>query len=563
MPHMNLRLPGFLLVTLAGLLDAAGQTQPLPTTATAATAPPAKVPGVVIDHSPASSGLYIGSPSLVVWTNGDYLASHDFFGPKGDEFGRPATAIFRSTDRGESWKQVAKLQGVFWHNLFVHRGAVYLMGTDKHHGRIVIHRSTDGGATWTEPRDTATGLLTPRSEYHTAPVPVIEHDRRLWRAFEDAMGGTEWGKRYRAGMLSVPADADLLNATNWTFSNFLPRDAQWLGGNFNAWLEGNAVVAPSGRVVDVLRVDTPGLPERAAIVNLSADGKVASFDPATGFIEFPGGAKKFTIRQDPQGGGYWSLATIVPQAPALTAGDVFFPGVPGAIRNTLALVHSPDLRHWEIRCVLLHHPDAARHGFQYVDWQFDGDDVIAVVRTAYDDAQGGAHNHHDANYLTFHRWRDFRRLTPADSVPVSVPDRPAPRTVEARDFTVTGRGWALATLANDTAAFANRNYVWQGIPARFNGWRYTQTRGGERAEIVVKTKRAGTLYVATALAQGKVTLADWTPLPATGFHYTDGQQTPMTILTRSVDAGQTVVIPQGNWTGGLLLWSSDGGAAER
>lgn len=29
---------------------------------------------------------------------------------------------------------------------------------------------------------------------------------------------------------------------------------------------------------------------------------------------------------------------------------------------------------------------------------------------------GGAHNAHDANYLTFHRFENFRELTPADSV---------------------------------------------------------------------------------------------------------------------------------------------------
>ena len=69
--------------------------------------------------------------------------------------------------------------------------------------------------------------------------------------------------------------------------------------------------------------------------------------------------------------------------------------------------------------VLLYHPDTATHGFQYPDWQFDGEDLIAVVRTAFDDETGGAHNAHDANYLTFHRWPRFRSLTIADSV-----DRP-------------------------------------------------------------------------------------------------------------------------------------------
>jgi hypothetical protein len=318
--------------------------------------------------------------------------------------------VFRSSDRGATWQQRARLQCLFWASLFTHRGAAYLLGTDKHHGRIVIRRSTDGGTTWTEPRDAATGLLTPTGEYHTAPVPVLEHHGRLWRAVEDAMGGTAWGQRYRAGMLSVPVAADLLHATNWTFSSVLPRDAQWLDGKFNGWLEGNAVRTREGRVVNILRVDTPDCPEKAAIVNVSDDGRTASFDPATGFVDFPGGAKKFTIRPDPRSERYWALATVVPERSRN-------PGRPASIRNTLALVCSRDLRHWETRGVLLHHPDTAKHGFQYVDWLFDGEDLIAACRTAYDDAAGGAHNHHDANFLTFHRFKNFRGLTRADSVP--------------------------------------------------------------------------------------------------------------------------------------------------
>lgn len=369
--------------------------------------PAVRVPGVVIDYSPANSGLYIGSPSLVLLTNGHYLASHDLFGAKSREFEAPVTVILRSADRGQSWKETARVNGQFWSSLFVHHAAAYLLGTDKHHGRIAIRRSLDGGATWTTPRDAATGLLTPDGQYHTAPTPVIEHGRRLWRGFEDAMGGTEWGKRYRAGMLSVPADADLLQATNWTFSNFLPRDPQWLGGRFNAWLEGNATLDSSGQIVDILRVDVPDLPEKAAMVQVSPDGRIASFDCTNGFVDFPGGAKKFSIRPDPRGGGYWSVASIVGEAErAKTKAPR-----PGAVRNTLALLRSPDLRHWEIRCVLLYHPDPAKHGFQYVDWQFEGDDIIAACRTAYDDDAGGAHNYHDANFLTFHRWEKFRELS--------------------------------------------------------------------------------------------------------------------------------------------------------
>jgi len=369
-----------------------------------------KVPGVVIDHSPAASGLYIGSPSIAILPDGSYVASHDFFGPKSREHQSATTVVFRSTDRGRSWRPVARIDGAFWSNLFVHRGRLYLMGTNRHHGQIVIRRSDDGGRTWTEPKDERSGLLTPSGQYHTAPVPVVEHKGRLWRGFEDAGGGTRWGARYRAMVLSVPVEADLLVRDNWTMTNYLARNPRWMGGRFLGWLEGNAVVAPDGSLVDILRMHYGGAGGKAAIVHISDDGKTATFDPASGFVDFPGGAKKFTIRYDAQSNYYWALANpVVPSARRQQANA-------GSIRNTLALIRSPDLRHWEIRCILLHHPDVAKHGFQYADWHFDGDDIIAAIRTAYDDGLGGAHNAHDANYLTFHRFANFRERAMADSV---------------------------------------------------------------------------------------------------------------------------------------------------
>ncbi|NUQ65731.1 MAG: exo-alpha-sialidase [Pirellulales bacterium] len=370
--------------------------------------PRAKVPGIVIDHIPASTGVYIGSPSLAVLPNGDYVASHDHFGPKSTEHTRALSAVFRSADRGETWKKISQVDGAFWSSLFVHRGALYLLGPDRHHGNVLIRRSSDGGQTWTSPTGSTTGVLRDNGEYHCAPMPVIEHAGRLWRGIEWRHPPVAWGINYRAAMLSAPADADLLDAANWTLAEPLPSDRAWNGGDMGAWLEGNAVVAPGGELVDILRVQTKSPEEKAAIVRVSSDGKKMSFDPATGFVDFPGGAKKFAIRFDPQSKLYWSLSSIVH--------DRHRANNPGGIRNTLALVCSPDLARWTVRTILLYHPDVKKHGFQYVDWLFDGDDIIAACRTAYDDEEGGAHNFHDANYLTFHRVADFRRLTMADSV---------------------------------------------------------------------------------------------------------------------------------------------------
>jgi len=361
-------------------------------------------PGVVIDHLPAATGRYVGSPSLAILPGGEYVASHDEFGPRSSQHSSAVTRVFRSNDRGQSWKPLAVIQGQFWSTLFLHRDALYLMGTDKEYGNVVLRRSTDGGASWTTPTNAASGLLRNDGQYHCAPVPILAHNGRLWRAMERRQPPTGWGITFCAGMFSAPEDADLLNATNWTTSNFLPGDAQWLGGDFGGWLEGNAVLTPDGRVVDLLRVDNSHLPEKAAIVDITQDGRTASFNPETGFVDFPGGAKKFTIRFDPVTRMYWTLASVALERDASA-------GRPGAIRNTLALSRSPDLRAWTVRSILLHHRDRRRHGFQYVDWQFDDDDIVAVCRTAYDDREGGAHSYHDANFLTFHRFKHFRELT--------------------------------------------------------------------------------------------------------------------------------------------------------
>ena len=369
-------------------------------------------PGTVICHSPASSGLFIGSPSLALLSNGDYVASHDFFGPRSGEHQLATTRVFRSVNRGRTWRPASVIEGAFWSSLFVHRGALYLLGPDRHHGRVLIRRSSDGGRTWSQPADGRSGVLRAGLQHHCAPVPVVEHRGRVWRAMEWRNPPESWGVHYQAGVLSAPADSDLLDAANWTASEFLPSDRTWNDGDMGAWLEGNVVVAPGGRLVNLMRVDTRGLPEKAAILEVAEDGRSLSFNPGTGFVNFPGGSKKFTVRPDPRGGGYWTLASIVPRG-WHTAGK------PARVRNTLAVVSSPDLRQWTVRCHLLHHVDHHNHGFQYVDWHFDGPDMVAVCRTAFDDGMGGAHNAHDANFLTFHRIRGFRALTMDDSVPMT------------------------------------------------------------------------------------------------------------------------------------------------
>jgi hypothetical protein len=390
-----------LAICLFILLGAIGR----PTQATEPSLDTSQVPGKVIAHYPKSDGKYVGSPGIAIISDGVYLAKHDEFGPGTREFESATTQLYRSDDAGKNWKRTHTFDGLFWASIFTVRDSVYLLGTTKHHGNLVILRSGDSGKTWTEPTDADHGMLL-KGQYHTAPVPIVVHNGRIWRAVEDAAGSDVWGQRYRAMMMSAPIDADLLKSSNWTFSNFIARDSKLLGGKFNAWLEGNAVVTPDNKIVNILRVDFNPEGGVAAIVRVSDDGREVTFDPKD-LIQFPGGATKFTIRHDPKSNLYWTLCNFTPEHHRDTRA--------ASTRNTLALASSPDLRNWTVRSVVLYHPDVTHHAFQYVDWLFEGDDLIVASRTAFDDGLGGAHRAHDANFLTFHRIKNFRDLKMTDS----------------------------------------------------------------------------------------------------------------------------------------------------
>jgi hypothetical protein len=345
-----------------------------------------QVPGIIVSHSPATSGCYIGSPSLAILPNGHYVASHDFFGPNANHTLAATTLVFVSQDRGDTWQQTATLKPCFWGKLFVFNDMLYLLGTSHEYGHVLIRRSEDGGRTWTVPNRPTTGLLR-KGHYHCAPCPTLIHKGRIWRSIEE-FGGGEWGN-FGALVMSAPVGSDLLAADSWRFSQALPRREDF------CWLEGNVLLDLEGGVVNVLRTNDGG-DDRAALVRVSADGQELTFDRADSIIDMPGGGSKFTIRYDNQTARYWSIGNQQTN--------------PAAYRNHLVLASSRDLRYWEVEDSLFYHGDTQAHAWQYIDWQFAGDDIVFASRTAYDDGLGGAQSAHDANYLTFHRIKDFRNL---------------------------------------------------------------------------------------------------------------------------------------------------------
>lgn len=351
-------------------------------------------PGHTVKHLPAVDRAYLGSPSICKLSNGEYLVSCDIFGKDTKE---NRTLIFRSKDKGNTWDEMVEIEQ-FWSTLFAIRDTVYLLGTRHANGDVVIRRSTDCGKTWTS-LDEETGVVL-KGKYHTAPTNIVIKDNKVYKAFEDANRDEKWPSLYGSFLLYADLDSDLLDKKSWTSSNVLFRDGLHFQHDIQGWLEGNVVVDKNDRLHIMMRVHSLSKEQEFAIKIPINDHTLDK--SGVHVFEFPGGSKKFDMKYDQVSGKYWSLVNYVPEK---------FRGIKqlDRIRNTVYLVSSEDLLDWKLEKEILSHPDIEKHGFQYLSFLIEGDDIIAVCRTAHDDAGGGASDYHNSNFITFHRISNFRQ----------------------------------------------------------------------------------------------------------------------------------------------------------
>jgi hypothetical protein len=355
------------------------------------------IPGKVVNYLHPNdkyykfSGQYLCSPSLVKLNDGSLLASMDVFEGNAPQ---NLTLIFKSTDNGETWSYLTELFPCFWGKLFVHRDAVYMLSMSTEYGDLLIGKSIDGGETFTLPTVIARGSCSNKAAgFHKAPMPVIEFNGRLWTAVD--YGAWNIGG-HSSSMLSIDVNDDLLCAENWTYTYPVPYDSAWTGavkGNSAGCLEGNAVVTPDGDIVNMLRYQTNGCePSYGKSVLL----KVVDVDsPLTlhKIIDFQGNLSKFDVVYDEVSKHYVSIVTGNEQNQG---------------RNILSFAASSNFYDWKTICTLIDYTndDPKKIGFQYISLIIDGDDILYLSRTAFNEAR----NFHDANYSTFHKISDFRKM---------------------------------------------------------------------------------------------------------------------------------------------------------
>ncbi|MEN6386347.1 MAG: DNRLRE domain-containing protein [Phycisphaerales bacterium] len=271
------------------------------------------------------------------------------------------------------------------------------------------------------------------------------------------------------------------------------------------WVEGGVVAEPDGSVKNILRTGWLGK-DKAAIVDVSANGTTLSFNPQN-VINFPGGCVKFVIRHDPQTNLYWALVNKQTD--------------PTAERNRLVLTSSPDLINWTTKATILEDSRSSVVGFQYADWQIEGQDIIFVLRTAF----GGSVPYssapfHDAEFVTFHRIPNFRMLDiAATTILTSSEDAPVDQH----------QNWASAT---------------KGIP--HSNWNWTANE--------LRPMLYGDDHYVAGLRQDVLIKWDFSTMPATDII------TNVTMEMSGWDNPDGVIdvygIQEGSWTEDTVTWNS-------
>ena len=371
---------------------------------------PCTPPGVVINYVHPEetyfdfAGIYPASPSIVKLPSGNFLATHDIFG-FGNGMGMGF--VFISRDGGVTWEYQTEINPLHWATPFVVKGRLYLFGCFGESGNFVISESLDEGKTWSEPVILMYTDKKPKeAALHRGPVPIIEHNGRIYTGFEIGAWASRGEHGFEHSILSASVDSDLLNIDSWEHTPFgtVPQD-KFLDENSTAdyvvAIEGNAVAGPDGNIYNMLRLDPMTNEVREGSIGLNNACvlfRLKNFDEKLEFvgkIDAPVGMRcKFFVAKDESTGLYFLL------------GNERTSNNPTNRRCLITLSVSNDLVNWRKLCEVLDCTDMDKHGIGYVSFCFDGDDIVFISRTAW----GKLKDEHDNNTITFHRIKNYKSL---------------------------------------------------------------------------------------------------------------------------------------------------------
>lgn len=327
---------------------------------------------------------------------------------------RSVVHLLHSADGGTTWQPRSDLpyySAVPW----THQGQLYLFankpGTDFRNDDLLLLRSGDGGRTWSAPVTLFQG------HFWNCHTGMVQHDNRLYWAMGDlSFGMQQRGPRAIAGDLS----RDPMEPGAWRISNPVPfpgfpaalRNPRF-ADRTSHYLECN-VVEVNGRlrILNTVKPHGQTTTNLGGVFDLKDDGRDLTLS-FTQFHPIPGGHLKFCVIRDEVSRLFWATSNFAVDSQgafnwwkegAKSERYQGTAGTGGNDRRFLMLLYSLDALNWfQAGCVA----QAAKisQSFMYGKLAVDGDDIVVISRSSIN-----APNQHDADYATFHRVHDFRRL---------------------------------------------------------------------------------------------------------------------------------------------------------
>ena len=298
-------------------------------------------------------------PNIIILPNGDYIAGMN-------------SRRYLSTNKGVTWTRLGNYD-VRHASTFYLNNALYIIGDDFHDNpkTAQITKSTDGGRTWS-------AKVNLNFNSRNSPSQVEISQGRVWFA-------NERYDTHEITIASASVNSDLMNPASWRVTS---RTDDWTYSSREADREPCMVMGPDGWPI--------ALPEKGPPIRANSVTTSSAMFPASQF-NLPGSNGKFDAKYDAVSGRYWALTSDSPIA--------------GNQRTGITLFSSTDLKTWKKEKVVMQGTSRAFHGFNYPFLQFDGNDIIFVLRTAFENENGQPQRWHDANMFTFQRIKNFRSIS--------------------------------------------------------------------------------------------------------------------------------------------------------
>lgn len=356
-----------------------------------------------IAGSPTPATQYLGTPSFLIDSAGNWWASHNWFYDV--LTGWNQTLIYRSTNKGGSWTLVRTITGLFWAKLFEYDGDLYAIGTNERNsttggGNLVIFKSTDLWAT----APTSTTIFSDL-EYLTAANSHVIQDGYFLYALSDRTS-TSFADSLRT-VLAFGNVTDLMTAGNWGKSNTLAYNQAWNDPSWDAdnsgWVEPN-IINDSG-TLKILARHHNTVEHKACLIDVSwtpaTPTATLSFNETTGFIDVPGGSVQFVLWWHAPSSKWITLSN---HRTATRSAD------PNNQRDEMWLCSSPNLTTWtavkqihgqpeELDMAARVGEDVTKFGVAYAAGQLSENNNVLhfVTRTSW---RGGntAHNNNRCTY---------------------------------------------------------------------------------------------------------------------------------------------------------------------